>query len=177
MMPITRIILFCDCHNFGFLVSELGDALFEFMDDFYRRCGECIASRGGRIIKYLGDSILATFPEDAADRTVAAAVCARAEYAALIEALGTEVESDLEVGISLGPVQEGVVGHESLRAFDVLGECVNQAAMIGHHRGIAVTEPLRSRLSAAYETRPLQTLSLKGAAEPVSVWEVVSAHE
>ena len=176
MTSTVRIVFFCDCHNFGFLARELGESLFEFMDDFYRRCGECIASRGGRIIKYLGDSILAVFPEDAADAAVAAGACARAEYAALVKALETDVETDLEVGISCGPVQEGIIGHESFRAFDVVGECVNQAAMIGHHRGIAITEPVRTRLSGAYETRPLQTLNLKGSAEPVSVWEVVSAN-
>ena len=174
MTSTSRIVFFCDCHNFGFLIRELGDSLFGFMDDFYRRCGECIASRGGRIIKYLGDSILAVFPEDAAELAVAAGACARAEYAALVRALETDVESDLEVGISCGPVQEGITGHESFRAFDVVGECVNQAAMIGHHRGIAVTGPVRARLSAAYETRPLEPLNLKGAAEPLEVWEIVS---
>ena len=60
-----------------------------------------------------------------------------------------------------------------MRAFDVLGECVNEAAMIGHHRGIAVTKPVRARLSDAWSTRPLGQLSFKGSAEVLPVWEVV----
>jgi hypothetical protein len=94
MTSTFRGIFFWDCHNFGFLVRELGDALFGFMDDFYRNCGECIVSRGGRI-------------------------------------------------------QGAGIGHESFSAFDVAGERVNQAVMIGHHRG---------------------------GADPVSVWEVVSSN-
>jgi class 3 adenylate cyclase len=170
---VTRVVFFCDCHHFLLLTRELGDVLLEFTDSFYQQCGECIASRGGRIIKYIGDSILATFSENGADDAVAAGICARAEYASLVDRYARGVESELEVGISRGQVVEGIVGHESHRAFDILGECVNEAAIIGHHRGVAVTDEVRELLSGKYETRALEPRRLKSRDEPLAIWEIV----
>ena len=168
----NRVILFCDCHDFSRLQLVLPGPLLEFMDSFYRVCGECVVAAGGRIVKYIGDSILAVFPEDAADRAVAAGTCMRKEYAALVTAQQTNVDSDLEVGISFGQVEEGIVGHASLRSFDIFGECVNEAAMIGHHRGIAVTDTLRTRLSKEIAVRALKPYHPKWRTDPLVVWEV-----
>ncbi len=168
----NRVILFCDCHDFSRLQLALPGPLLEFMDSFYRVCGECVVAAGGRIVKYIGDSILAVFPEDAADRAVAAGACMRKEYSTLVTAQQTNVDSDLEVGISFGQVEEGIVGHASLRSFDVFGECVNEAAMIGHHRGIAVTDALRTRLSKETATRALEPYHPLWRADPLVVWVV-----
>jgi adenylate cyclase len=170
---IDRVILFCDCHQFSRLQLALKGRTLEFMNAFYRNCGECVVAHGGRIIKYIGDSILAVFPEDGSDEAVSAGACLRREYAALVDALDTEVESDMEVGISCGEIEEGEVGHESLRSFDVFGECVNEAAMIGHHRGIAVTDAVRRRLSPDTAVRELDAYHPKWRDTPLAVWEVV----
>ena len=169
---VDRVILFCDCHDFSRLQLVLPGPLFEFMDAFYRVCGECVVAAGGRIVKYIGDGILAVFPEDAADRAVAAATCMRKEHAALVSAQQTNVDSDLEVGISFGQVEEGIVGHATLRSFDLFGECVNEAAMIGHHRGIAVTDAVRVRLSKETAIQPLKPYHPKWRENPLTVWEV-----
>ena len=67
----NRVILFCDCHDFSRLQLVLPGPVLEFVDSFYRVCGECVVAAGGRIVKYIGDSILAVFPEDAVDGAVA----------------------------------------------------------------------------------------------------------
>jgi len=169
----TRVVLFCDCHQFSLVQLSLGDRTFGFLDELYRRGGECLVRNGGRIIKYLGDAILATFLGDCGDDAVLAAECLRREYAVLVREHGIDLETDMEVGLSLGDVQEGELGHDTLRGFDVFGECVNEAAMIGHHRGIAVTGALRTRLSAAIRVRELEPYRPKWRATPLEVWEVV----
>jgi len=173
----NAVILFCDCHDFSRLQNELGERLFAFMDEFYRRCGECVVTRGGQIIKYLGDAILATFAGDGAGALAAvqAGRCLRRDYAALVLDLNTGIESDMEVGLSSGEIQEGIVGHESLKLFDVFGECVNEAAVIGHHRGIAVTAAVRDQLPPAVALRELGIYDLKWRDEPLRVWEVVDS--
>ena len=169
---VDRVILFCDCHDFSRLQLVLPGPLLEFMDSFYQVCGECVVASGGRIVKYIGDSLLAVFPEDAADRAVETGKCLRKKYATLVDAQQTNVESDMEVGISFGQVEEGIVGHASLRSFDLFGECVNEAAMIGHHRGIAVTDAVRARLSDTIQLRPLEPFRPKWRTDPLVVWEV-----
>ena len=169
----TRIILFCDCHDFSRLQLTINGPLLDFMDSFYQKCGECLVASGGRIVKYIGDAILAVFPEGSADEAVAAGACLRAEYAALVATVQTDVDSDMEVGISCGEVEEGVVGHRSLRNLDLFGECVNEAAMIGHHRGIAVTEAVRALLSDRTTVRRLKPFHPKWRTDPLTVWEIV----
>jgi len=174
-MPTTtnRVILFCDCHDFSRLQLVLPGSLLEFMDSFYRVCGECVVAAGGRIVKYIGDGIIAVFPENATDRAVTAGTCMRSEYAALVSAQQTNVDSELEVGISFGEVEEGLVGHASLRGFDLFGECVNEAAVIGHYRGIAVTDAVRVRLSTETPVRAMEPYQPKWRSTPLVVWEVV----
>ena len=55
-------------------------------------------------------------------------------------ALGLPRETELEIGIGSGEVEVGTFGHQSLRQKDVFGQEVNCTAVIGHHRGIAITE-------------------------------------
>jgi adenylate cyclase len=171
---VDRVVMFCDCHNFSIVQTELTGRTLAFLDRFYQTCGECIVSAGGRLVKYLGDAVLSVFPEGGAADAVRAGICLRREYASLIAELGTSAETDMEVGISAGPVEEGEVGHRSLRTPDVFGECVNEAAMIGHHRGIAITEAVRKRLPPEFETRPVAPFPVKWRAEALAVYEVVT---
>ena len=48
-----------------------------------------------------------------------------------------------------------------------------QAAMIGHHRGIAITETVYNRVKEHYTTNRLADVVLKWQDEPLSVWEVL----
>lgn len=168
-----KTILFCDLHDFSRLVADIDGSALAFIDSFYQSCGECIVSRGGRIIKYIGDSMLATFGEDGVEEAVQAARCMRSEYAALVAGLDSSVASDMEIGISLGETEEGEVGHPSLRTFDVFGECVNEAAIMCHYRGIAITAAVKERLPDRYSVKQLPAFNAKWRSEPLAAWAVV----
>jgi adenylate cyclase len=186
-MNPNLIVLFTDVHNFSRVMLEFKDrASLGFLDEMYRRLGEGLVSQGGRIIKYLGDALLAVFgetdvsrPAPPLDRSALAAVQAaaamRASYARLVEPLALRTETDLEVGIAAGECEVGIVGHETLRSFDVFGECVNEAAMIGHHRGIAVTGTVRDLLAddASVSFTRLPDQQVKWREQPLELWEAV----
>jgi class 3 adenylate cyclase len=167
-----RVVFFCDCHNFSRLMNELGESSIHFVDRMYRECGDCIVTRGGRIVKYMGDAILAVFDGDGAEGAVAAAMCARSVYRRLIAEAGTTTRSEMEVGLSFGPLVEGVVGHPTHQGWDVFGETVNEAAVIGHHLGIAMTDALRRRLPPSIEVRQIEPCRPKWRTDPLLVWEV-----
>jgi class 3 adenylate cyclase len=59
-----------------------------------------------------------------------------------------------------------------LRQWDVFGEVVNRVAMIGHHRGVAITERVYERVRDTYAARRLPDVVLKWQEEPLKVWEV-----
>lgn len=171
--PVTRVVMFCDCHNFSRLMLAIPGPILPFLDRMYTLCGEPIVRQGGRIIKYMGDAILAVFPVVMVAGAVNAAREVRVAYAKLIHDVHTDVESEMEVGLALGPVEEGEVGHPSCRGWDVFGETVNQAAIIGHHLGIAITTEVRERLDTTVRVRPLPPARAKWRTDPLAQWEVV----
>jgi adenylate cyclase len=186
-MKPELVVVFTDVHNFSRVTLELKDRdTLGFLNEMYRRLGEELVSRGGRIIKYLGDAILAVFgqtgvslPAPPADHSalaaVQAAVAMRESYSRLVEPLAVRTETDLEVGIAFGECEVGTVGHDSLQSFDVFGECVNEAAIIGHHRGIAVTDAVRELLanSASVSFTSLPDRRVKWRDDPLVLWEAV----
>ena len=97
------------------------------------------------------------------------------------EAMGEEIparwgihfDCDLEVSVSAGPVTRGLFGHRSLRTLDVMGETVNEAAVLTRCRGVAVTGPVNAALGDAFRTEPLPDVPLKWRDEPLRAWRVL----
>ena len=86
--------------------------------------------------------------------------------------IGARIFQRLSIPRIVGYVAIGILGHRSLRQQDVYGEEVNRAAVIGHHRGIAITERVHDRIAVMYETRRLPDVGVKWQDEPLKVWEV-----
>ena len=175
-MRAPLIVLFTDVHNFVRVTHEFKDGnSLAFLDEMYQRLGDEIVNRGGRIIKYLGDAILATYDasrEDAASQAIRTGFAIREAYDDLVSPLALRTETDLEVGISSGLCETGTVGHESLRGDDVFGEPVNEAAMIGHYRGVAVTAPVREAAASSADIvlERIDDVKLKWREDPLKVW-------
>jgi adenylate cyclase len=105
-------IVFPDLEGFTRFTSDHGDdAAVALLGDLQRTAGPVVRSRGGRIVKHLGDGLMLTFPT--ADAGVLAAV----------ELLGCAPEPlRLRAGVHLGPA--------TLTHDDVLGHVVNVAARV-----------------------------------------------
>lgn len=170
----ARVVLFTDVHDFARLMTELGPRQLDFLDAFYCDLGQVVVDHGGQLVKYIGDALLCTFPEDSEDQAVRCGLSLRQAHADLLARWQLCEECVLEVGISAGEVCTGTVGHTSLRVEDVFGAPVFEAAVIGHHRGVAVTAAVHARLGDVWPTRALPERPLKWRPEPLQVWEVVA---
>lgn len=108
-------IAFTDLEGFTSYTAANGDeAAIALIRDHHRSAGPIIRSRGGRIVKRLGDGLLLAFPEP------------EAAVLAAIELLGTAPEPlRLRAGLHVG---EAVVTRD-----DVLGHVVNVAARVTEH--------------------------------------------
>jgi len=166
-------ILFTDIHNFSIAMKHMPEDQHIFIQEMYEQLGEIVVDHGGGIIKYIGDSLLCVFPQGSETRAVECALKLRKTFSGLVRDRGLPPDTELEIGISSGQVVTGVFGHRSLRQRDVFGECVNQAAMIGHHRAIALTEPVHDRIRTHFKTRELADLKVKWLDRPLKRWEVL----
>jgi adenylate cyclase len=155
-------VVFTDLEGFTRYTDDNGDeAASQLLADHQRAVGPVLRSRGGRLVKRLGDGLLVTFPEP------------EAAVLAAIELAGTAPEPlRLRAGVHCGEVY---VTHD-----DVMGQVVNLAARVtdlAKGGEVLVTEAVRAavrELPGASFGRARRR-SFKGVKERVTVCPVSAA--
>lgn len=119
-------------------------AIAGFLDRWYRQCAPLVTARGGRVVKFMGDAVLAVFPEAAVLAAVDAATAMRAALAELRAETQWRVELGTNVHVAI--VAEGELGPDDDRRYDVLGSGVNHLFLMGGGPGIRISEPVYRQL-------------------------------
>ena len=155
-------VAFTDLEGFTRYTSERGDdAAIALLTAHQRAVGPVVRSRGGRVVKRLGDGLMLSFP--APEAAVLAAV----------ELLGTAPEPlRLRAGVHVG---DAVVTHD-----DVVGHVVNVAARVTEQAEggmVLVTCDVRDAVGDLPGVRfgTPKDWELRGVPDPVVVCEVVPA--
>ncbi len=133
----TRLVLFtADLAGYARATAHMAPLeVAAFLDGWYRSIEAVLGRHGGRVVKYMGDGCLATFPPGGCDAAVDAAV----ELQQLDHrAAGQKVE--VGVKIHLGVVAEGEVGAD--RRYDVFGSAVNDLFRMGGAVQVLISEPV-----------------------------------
>jgi len=131
-----------------------GAAIIDLLDNVFETLAATLRSRGGEVLKFLGDGMLATLPFAETER---AATCRRALDAAAdamrgIAALNaTRAEAGLpavtvDLALHVGDVLYGNVGAADRLDFTVIGPAVNEVARIE-----TLCEPLGQAVLASAE--------------------------
>ena len=131
MMGATRI--------FGGM-SDMEQA--QFLHQFFERCSHHLEGKGGTIIKYLGDSALAVFEEDAVVDAVDAVQALGKEFRSMCSARG--FESGVRCNMHSGDVVIGEFGPQGFR--DILGATVSATFRLDGGNGINVSERVYRKL-------------------------------
>lgn len=142
MKETKLVLLAADLAGYTKACAHL-DALSiaQFLDRWYRQVSPIITSRGGRVVKFMGDAVFAVFSEDAA---VAAVDAARALREATNVVRGNEWRIDLGASVHIAIVAEGEIGLEN--RYDVFGSGVNHLFRMGSGPGIRISEPVYRQL-------------------------------
>lgn len=144
----TLVILVADIAGYARVFRTRSDAeVAAFLDRFYRACEVTTTELGGRIIKFMGDAVLAVFHPSHVGGAVAAAVTLQRVVKRLAEDVGLEL--DLGASVHLGAAVEGEFGSGSSRRRDVVGRTVNQTFLMGRGPGIRISEPVFRRLPSS----------------------------
>src|SRR5207245_5856032 len=147
------------------------------LSPYYARLREQIEQRGGTVEKFIGDAVMAVFGapvahEDDAERAVRTAIAIR--DALREEAPDLQIRTAVNTGealVSLGARPSEGEGIAS-------GDVVNTAARLQAAApvdGILVGEATYRATRHVIEYREAEPVEAKGKAEPIPVWEAVSA--
>lgn len=132
------VVLFGDLRDFTRLSENRlpYDTVF-VLNRYFRAMGEAIEAAGGRVDKFIGDGVMALFGIDTpvAEAARDGLAAARAMVSALDqvnEELGFELDAPLRMGLGLhlGPVILGQMGHGTSRALTAIGDTVNVASRL-----------------------------------------------
>ena len=160
----------------GLIVIELINAIFETLTASLRR-------RGGQVLKFLGDGMLAIFPFVDATRseTCAQAIDAATEAMAGLDRLNAERQKAgrpiavVDLALHVGEVLYGNVGAVDRLDFTVIGPAVNEASRIetlceslGHN--LLLSAELASVVGARRPLKSLGCHALRGVREPREIY-------
>jgi adenylate cyclase len=134
---VSAALLLADLRGFTALVDRTpGTEVVGWLNQHLECVGDAVTERGGEILKFLGDGLLAVFASDrigaerACSNAVSAAVDAGGRNAALNARRATEGGPTLDLSIALhfGDVVYGNIGTARRLDFTVVGPAVNEVS-------------------------------------------------
>jgi adenylate cyclase len=199
---LTVTVLFTDMKGFSSIAEKMEAAeLYGWLNGYLGAMAQVIQDHNGVLKQFTGDGILALFgvpvphterSEQAAD-AAAAVACALAMGTRLLE-LSDEWEKrrlpsvSMRAGLHTGEVAAGSVGSDDRFEYAVVGDVVNTAARLeSYDKSLAdpdsmpnrcrvlVGAPTHELLDGRFSTCEIGLLKVKGKAESVAVFQVLSA--
>ena len=179
-------ILFCDIRSFTSRAESLTpDEAFRFVNAFTGWMEAPIHEHGGFINEYLGDCILALFP-DGSDAAVGAGLGMQVALDGFNRAEREATRSfepvRIGIGVNTGSLMLGTIGGSVRLAHTVIGDSVNVASRVEsltklYGATFLISGSTRDGLpdDAAYQLRLLDQVVLRGRSEPIPIWEVLDA--
>lgn len=174
-------VLFADIRGFTTLSERMSpEDNFRFLNSYLKRVGPIIRENNGFIDKYIGDGIMALFPEQA----VSALDSAIKMQATVRKYNHHRMRSGYDpirigIGIHKGPLMVGTVGEAERMDGTVISDAVNLASRIEaltkkFDAGILISEMVFHELPdpTQYNARVIARVKVKGKEQPVTVLQV-----
>ncbi|MBT9317778.1 adenylate/guanylate cyclase domain-containing response regulator [Leptothoe spongobia TAU-MAC 1115] len=175
-------IMFSDIRSFTTLSEQMTpQENFDFVNAYLRRVSPEIRKHNGFIVKYLGDGMMAVFP-DGVDDALQAGIAKVRQIRTYNQHRQTEGHPPLEVGIGLhaGHMMVGMVGESNRMQADAVSDNVNLTARLEgltKYYGVSflISEDVILKLNhpEKYSVRLLDRIIVKGRQEPITIYEVL----
>ncbi|HTL90222.1 MAG TPA: adenylate/guanylate cyclase domain-containing protein, partial [Leptolyngbya sp.] len=180
----TMAVMFSDIRSFTTISESMTpQENFNLVNAYLKRVSPEIRNHYGIIVKFLGDGMMAVFPEGA-DDAVAAGVAKQLrlqEYNVQRVERG-DLPLQVGIGIHVGHMMLGMVGETHRIQGDAFSDTVNLTARLEgltKYYGVAmlISEQTLEYLSDpdCYQIRFLDRAIVKGRNEPITIYEVLDA--
>ncbi|MEL6776611.1 MAG: response regulator [Cyanobacteria bacterium J06597_16] len=175
-------VMFSDIRAFTTLSESMTpQENFDFVNAYLRQVSPAIRAQGGFIVKYLGDGMMAVFPQGADDAIAAGLAKLRSveDYNQKREAQGF-LPIAVGIGIHFGHMMVGMVGESARMQGDAFSDNVNLTARLEsltklYGVSMIISDRAHSLLSdaAQYTTRFLDRVIVKGRSESIDLYHVL----
>jgi adenylate cyclase len=181
---VRAVLWYADIRGFTSIADKTpGLMVIDLLDDVFETLTASLRSRGGQVLKFMGDGMLATFPfvDATRDETCRRAIDAAVDAMHALDRLnGARCEAGkpaaaVDLALHVGEVLYGNVGAVDRLDFTVIGPAVNEVARIE-----TLCEPLGRKVLvsaeftvAAGDSRRLEPLGyhrLRGVREPRAIY-------
>ncbi len=180
---INAALWFSDLRNFTHITETLeADLVIGMLNEYFEFVAAAVTTRGGEILRFIGDAMLIVFPIDSnstrqatCKAAIDAAIDAQSTLASLNHRRRRRGEPEIEfgVGLNVGEVVYGNVGAPDRLDFTVMGPAVNRTARLESLTKEFGRNILFSKEFAELIDNPVQSLgehNMKGIAEPQAVF-------
>jgi adenylate cyclase len=181
---IRAVLWYADIRGFTAIADAWpGLMLIELLDEVFEALAAPLRPRGGQVLKFLGDGVLAIFPFEDTNRseTCRRALDAAAEAMAALERLSAtrstaeKPTAAVDLALHLGEVLYGNIGAVDRLDFTVIGPAVNEVARIETlceplGRNVLVSAEFAAALDDDARLEPLGRHALRGVREPRQIY-------
>ena len=178
-------VLFSDIRAFTSLSETMtSEENFKFINAYLKRIAPQIIKNKGFIDKYIGDAVMALFPEQA-NNAIDAAIQMLEELHNYNKTRKTRNYQPISIGIGIntGNLTLGIVGDKDRMEGTVISDAVNLASRMEgltkmYGASILISEITFQMLEdpTIYDYRIVDTVKVKGKKEPVTVIEILNGN-
>lgn len=183
-------ILFADLRGFTrFSEHRLPYDVVFVLNQYFAAMGDAVAGAGGYLDKFIGDGVMALFgltsgPEHGCREALAAALEMSRALDRLNETLANDLREPLRIGIGIhvGHVIVGEMGHGRAKSLTAIGDAVNTASRLE-----SLTKELGAQLIVSADTSeragvdlskfPRHEIEVRGRTTPMTISAIGDAHE
>jgi adenylate cyclase len=180
---IRAVLWFCDMRNFTGLSEMLpAEKMLAMLNEYFDVLDAALRPRGGEILRFIGDGVLAIFP--IVDAMFLPQACSSAVEAALdaVDSMGKvnkerigrgEPEIRFGVGLHVGSFTYGNIGTEDRLDFTVIGPAVNRCARLeslSKTLGVPIVTSAEFNANCPRKLRSLGFQELRGVEERQEVF-------
>lgn len=179
-VKVEMSIMFSDIRSFTSISERLSpEENFSFVNAYLSRMGPIIRNHRGYIDKFMGDGLMALFPNHPGDAIMSAVTMQQElhSYNAMARETGQH-EINVGIGLNTGNMMLGTLGEANRMEGSVISDAVNLASRLEgltkiYGTSILVSDVTHEASAGEFVSRRVDLVAVKGKEKPVGIYEII----